>query len=76
MLDYPNARKLLLEFLVSETGQKIFANADYLPVNPAVPAKEARLTPEGGSFNAFCLTPEEFDEQIGEWDRIFKGLFK
>ncbi len=73
---HPNAAKLLLEFLVSEAGQQIFANADYLPVNPAVPAKEKRLTPEGGNFKAFYLTPEEVDEQIGEWDKIFKGLFK
>ena len=73
---HPNAGKLLLEFLISEDGQKLFADADYLPVNPAVPAKEPRLTPQGGQFTTFNLTPEEVDEKIGGWDKIFKSLFK
>ncbi len=73
---HPNAGKLLLEFLISEDGQKLFADADYLPVNPAVPAKEPRLTPQGGQFTTFNLTPEEVDEKIGGWDKIFKALFK
>lgn len=73
---HPNAGKLLMEFLVSEEGQRLFAAADYLPVNPAVPAKEPRLKPEVGKFTVLYMTPEEVDTRMGEWDKIFKGLFK
>jgi ABC-type Fe3+ transport system substrate-binding protein len=73
---HPNAGKLLMEFLVSEEGQRLFAAADYLPVNPTVPAKEPRLKPEVGNFTVLYMTPEEVDTRMGEWDKIFKGLFK
>jgi iron(III) transport system substrate-binding protein len=73
---HPNAGKLLLEFLVSVEGQKLFAKADYIPVNPAVPARLPDMKPDAGGFTVFYLTPEEVDAKIGEWDKIFKGLFK
>ena len=73
---HPNAGKLLLEFLVSPEGQRLFDKADYLPVNPDVPSSEPRLTPEGGNFSTIYLTPEEVDDKIRDWDKVFKGLFK
>mgnify|MGYP003328174024 FL=1 len=30
----PNAGKLFLDYMVSDEGQKIFADTDYLPTNP------------------------------------------
>lgn len=73
---HPNAAKLFTEFMLSEHAQQIFARADYQPVNPAVSSREPRLTPEGGHFSAFYVTPEEVEERLGEWDRVFKSLFK
>ena len=36
---HPNAGKLLLEFLTSEEGQRIFAGVDYIPAMPGIAAK-------------------------------------
>ena len=73
---HPNAGKLLMEFLVSPEAQRIFARADYLPVNPAVPPSDPRLVPTTGGFNAYYLTPEEIDAKMAGWDEIFKAIFK
>ena len=73
---HPNAAKLFLDFLISEEGQKIFADADYIPTNPKVPAKAADLKPEVGGFSAYYLPPETLDENIGKWGVIFKSYFK
>ena len=73
---HPNAGKLLLDFLVSDEGQQIFSDNDYIPVNPKVPAKSAELNPEVGHFRAIYLTPEELDADIPKWQTIFKSLFR
>jgi ABC-type Fe3+ transport system substrate-binding protein len=36
---HPNAGKLLIDFLLSEEGQRTFADVEYLPAMPQVPAK-------------------------------------
>jgi ABC-type Fe3+ transport system substrate-binding protein len=71
-----NAGKLLLDFLVSKEGQKIFSDSDYIPVDPDVPAKAATLKPEVGHFRAIYLTPEELDADVPKWQAIFKSLFR
>ena len=38
---HPNAARLFVDYLVSADGQKLFRDADYLPVDPAVPPKRA-----------------------------------
>ena len=47
---HPNAGKLLLDFILSEDGQRVLANANYAPANPDIPAKTPGLKPEGGGF--------------------------
>ena len=71
-----NAGKLLLDFLVSEEGQKIFSDNDYIPVDPNVPAKAANLDPAVGHFRVIYLTPEELDADIPKWQTIFESLFR
>src|ERR1700752_4909510 len=55
---HPNAGKLLLDFLTSEEGQRIFAGADYIPAMPGVLTKFAALKPDTGGFSASILPPE------------------
>ena len=43
----PNAGKLLIDFLLSDEGQKIFRDADYIPASPNVDARQQRLKPDG-----------------------------
>jgi ABC-type Fe3+ transport system substrate-binding protein len=73
---HPNAAKLMLEYQISEEGQKIFQAADYLPALPSVPAKVAKLKPEGGNFQALYMNPDEIDENLPKWTEIFKQLFR
>jgi ABC-type Fe3+ transport system substrate-binding protein len=73
---HPNAGKLLVDYLVSSEGQAFFRDADYLPVDPAVPPRVANLTPEGGKFRAIYFTPEEAQEKLVGWTKIFNDLFQ
>ena len=71
-----NAGKLLVDFLISPEGQKIFSDNDYIPVDPEVPAKSANLNPEIGHFRAIYLTPEELEPDVLKWQPIFQSLFR
>ena len=73
---HPNAGRLLLEFLLSEDGQKIYRDADYLPVDPNVPPNDLSLRPDGEKFKAIYKTPEEVDKEMPRWAEIFKSLFR
>jgi ABC-type Fe3+ transport system substrate-binding protein len=61
---HPHAAQLLLEFLLSEEGQKIFQQNDYLPALPSVPAMVAGLRPSDGGFQADFLRPETIQQQL------------
>ena len=73
---HPNAGKLLVDYLVSSEGQAFFRDADYLPVDPSVPPRDPRLTPEGGKFRALYFTPEETQDKLQVWAKIFNDLFR
>ena len=73
---HPNAAKLFLEFLISEPGQAIFSSEDYLPINPAVKAKDPSLIPDGKALRGAFFTPEEIESQMPRWDRLFKDIFR
>src|SRR5258705_7966117 len=45
---HPNASMLLIDFILSEKGQKVYQQSNYLPAHPKVPAKQADLKPDGG----------------------------
>jgi ABC-type Fe3+ transport system substrate-binding protein len=72
----PNAGKLLIDYIVSEEGQRIFAAAGELPVHPAVKAKDPSLIPDGQSFKGSFLTPEELDRNLPAWTKVFDEYFK
>ena len=73
---HPNAGKLLLEFLVSEEGQRLYRAADYMPADPKVPAKDPTLLPPGGKFRAQYFTPEQTEDGMAEWFKIYQELFR
>jgi ABC-type Fe3+ transport system substrate-binding protein len=63
---HPHAAMLLLDFILSEEGQKVIQAANYLPSHPKVPAKQVDLKPGGGKFKrALYFTP---DSQVNEGD--------
>ena len=73
---HPNAGKLLAEFVVSEEGQTIARDRDYIPVHPDVAPPEAALRPDGKTFRAITLSPEEVDAATPKWKKIFDDLFR
>jgi iron(III) transport system substrate-binding protein len=73
---HPNAGKLLIDFLLSEEGQRAFADVGYLPAMPAVPARTAEVKPEAGGFKANFISPAAMTENIDRWVKIKKELFE
>jgi ABC-type Fe3+ transport system substrate-binding protein len=72
----PNAGKLFIEFMTSEEGQRLYREADYLPVDPTVPPKDPSLRPDGEKFRAIFKTPEEIEQSMPKWTAIYKEVFR
>lgn len=72
---HPNAAKLLFDYLLSEEGQLVLQQANYLPADPNVPAKVAELKPDAGGFTAVAILPQMNDEYLPKWLGLFKSLF-
>jgi ABC-type Fe3+ transport system substrate-binding protein len=73
---HPNAARLMVEFMLSEEGQKILADNDYIPAHPHVPARIAELKPDAGGFQVNLVTPEMVRDQAPEWTATYKELFR
>jgi ABC-type Fe3+ transport system substrate-binding protein len=73
---HPNAAKLLFDFIISDEGQKVFRDADYLTADPAVLPREPSLTPEGGHFRTRFFSPEALEDSTPKWSQIFDQLFR
>jgi iron(III) transport system substrate-binding protein len=73
---HPNAAKLFLDFLVSEDGQKVYRDAEYMPVDPKYPPNDPTLLPEGGKFRVIYFTPEKIEAEMPEWVKIYRELFR
>jgi len=73
---HPNATKLFIEFMLSEEGQKIHAEAGYIPAHPTVAAKSPELKPEIGKYEYKLVSPEMYNANAAEWTSIYKKLFQ
>src|SRR6202007_86249 len=72
---HPNAAKLFFDFLVGPDGQKLYRNADYIPLDPTVPPKNPSLRPDGDKFKAIYFTPEQIDDGLPAWTKVYNDLF-
>jgi iron(III) transport system substrate-binding protein len=70
-----NAGKLLTDFLLSPEGQALYRDADYIPVDPAIPPRVASLRPDGDKFRAISFTPEQIVADMPRWVSIYKEIF-
>ena len=73
---HPNAAKLLVDFFVSEEGQQHYRAAEYLPVHPKVPPRDPALRPDGVRFKGLYVGPDEVDQKIGGWWKIYQEIFR
>ena len=73
---HPNSSMLLIDFILSEKGQKVYQQSNYLPAHPKVPAKQVDLKPGGGRFKrAYYINPEAQYDKGNEWVDYFDSLF-
>jgi len=73
---HPHAAKLLVDFIISPEGQHIFRAAEYLPADPAVPALTPSLKPDEGSFRTHFFTPEQTEDGMVTWKKVYDDLFR
>jgi ABC-type Fe3+ transport system substrate-binding protein len=73
---HPNAARLLVEFILSDEGQKVLADNDYVPASPSVPAKSPDLKPDAGNFKVNIVTPDMARDDLPKWTAIYKELFR
>ncbi|MDF2118132.1 extracellular solute-binding protein [Roseiarcaceae bacterium H3SJ34-1] len=73
---HPNAGKLLVDFVVSEEGQIIARDRDYIPVHPAVAPRDPDVRPDGQRFRAVVMSPEAVDAALPKWRTTFDELFR
>jgi iron(III) transport system substrate-binding protein len=72
---HPNAAKLFVDFMMSDEGQVIFRDNDYLPTNPQVKPRVPDLLPDGKLFRGVFLSQEEIDTGMPNWMKTFQEYF-
>ncbi len=73
---HPNAARLFVEFMLSDAGQKVMADSDYLPASPSVAAKVPGNKPDAGHFKVNVVTPDMARDDTAAWTAIYKDLFR
>ncbi len=73
---HPSAARLFVEFMLSDEGQKVMADNDYLPASPSVPAKVPENKPDAGHFKVNVVTPDMARDDTPKWTAIYKELFR
>ena len=73
---HPNAGKLMVDFLTSDEGQKLFRDSDYIPAAPDVPPRDIKMRPDGSTFRGIFFTPERIDAGMQQWKNVFDELFR
>lgn len=73
---HPNAGKLLIDYLLSEEGQKVLASTKYLPSHPKVPALVPDLLPNGPRpFKVTFMSPKIVKDNLKSWIKLLNEKF-
>ena len=75
---HPHAALLLMDFLVSDEGQKVIRDADYFPVNPTieVEATVSRIIPSNNNMTLKFLSEEDLFADRAKSIALQKKLFQ
>jgi iron(III) transport system substrate-binding protein len=73
---HPNAARLFVEYVVSDEGQKVLADNDYLPASPDVPPRIAGLRPDAGGFKVNYIAPATARDELPKWTTIYHEVFR
>ena len=74
----PHAALLLADFILSQEGQEILADADYFPVRPDVPPKEilASVIPQRAGVPELFISSDQLNEYTESSQKIFDEMFR
>jgi iron(III) transport system substrate-binding protein len=72
---HPNAAKLLIDYILSDDGEKVMADAGYIPTDKNVQSSATDLIP-GKNYNIVLVTPDVYEKNITGWVKIYDDLFK
>jgi iron(III) transport system substrate-binding protein len=73
---HPHAARLFIEYVLSDEGQKVLADHDYIPASPAVPARIPELKPDAGHFKVNVVTSEMARDDLPKWTAVYHELFR
>ena len=75
---HPHAAMLLADFILSQAGQQILANAEYFPVRPDVQPKPAlaSVIPQRAGVPELFITPDQLNRYTASSQKIFEELFQ
>ena len=73
---HPNAGKLFLSFVLSQEGQELFRDTDYIPSDPKVPPRDPSLVPKDFNVGAVTLSPDDLDAAMPKWSALYRSMFK
>ena len=73
---HPNAARLFAEFVLSDEGQKVLADNDYIPASPHIPAKVPENKPDAGGFKINVVSPDQARDELPKWVAIYHELFR
>ncbi|EUB98159.1 hypothetical protein PMI07_006473 [Rhizobium sp. CF080] len=70
---HPNAGKLLIEFILSEEGQKILRDSDHIPSSDLVDATDPSVK---HGFKVNFLGPQRLEKEQDGWKKIVVDVFR
>ena len=73
---HPNAARLFVEYVMSDEGQKVLADNDYLPASPSVRPRIPMLRPDGGDFKVDYISPLKARDGLPKWIAVYQELFR
>lgn len=73
---HPNAGKLMMDFLLSEEGQQIYARYGYITVDPNVPPQDPSLRPDGMHYRALYFTPDQIADLLPKFSSVYQDIFR
>jgi ABC-type Fe3+ transport system substrate-binding protein len=75
---HPYAAMLLIDFVLSEAGQKVFADAQYFPAHPGVPPlpEMRRYVPRNAGKRELILDDDTLDRERPRSTELFRQYFQ
>jgi ABC-type Fe3+ transport system substrate-binding protein len=61
---------LFIEYVLSEEGQTLLENSDYVAVRTNLKSKFQSLRPGPNTFSAFAVSPEMVAKDLPRWSQI------